>query len=266
MKIHALQTGQVEVKQAFLHARSGLRRRLDLFRPGVWVGPLPIHAWLIEHGTQRILVDTGEHADPKDTPFARHRVEPEDELPGALRAVGFAPEDVTTAVVTHLHPDHYDGAAHLTVPVLVTETEWAEATSFRGRLLQSLTGAPLPPGAEFEPIALDDGPFGAFATSRRLTPDDRVILVATPGHTRGHTSVVAVDDDGRHVLLAGDATDTREQLYARRADAISPDPEIQRQTIDRIVSHAREHPTVYLPSHDPESAARLAANLTLQAG
>jgi len=66
-------------------------------------------------------------------------------------------------------------------------------------------------------------------------------------------------------VLAGDATDTREQLHARRADAISSDPDIQRQPIDRIVSHAREHPTVYLPSHDRESAARLAANLTLQA-
>jgi glyoxylase-like metal-dependent hydrolase (beta-lactamase superfamily II) len=30
-------------------------------------------------------------------------------------------------------------------------------------------------------------------------------------------------------------------------------------TIDRILAHARERPTVYLPSHDPESAARLAA-------
>jgi hypothetical protein len=34
-------------------------------------------------------------------------------------------------------------------------------------------------------------------------------------------------------------------------------------TIDRILEHAREHPTVYLPSHDPEAARRLAAGTTL---
>jgi hypothetical protein len=34
-------------------------------------------------------------------------------------------------------------------------------------------------------------------------------------------------------------------------------------TIDTILAHAREHPTVYLPSHDPESASRLAAGATL---
>ena len=30
-----------------------------------------------------------------------------------------------------------------------------------------------------------------------------------------------------------------------------------------ILAHASEHPTVYLPSHDPESAARLAARTTV---
>jgi glyoxylase-like metal-dependent hydrolase (beta-lactamase superfamily II) len=75
--------------------------------------------------------------------------------------------------------------------------------------------------------------------------------------------VVCVDDEGRHVLLAGDATDTVEQLHSRRHDAIGPKPAVSVATIDRILEHAREHPTVYLPSHDPEAARRLAAGTTL---
>jgi glyoxylase-like metal-dependent hydrolase (beta-lactamase superfamily II) len=263
MRIHALQTGQVALKDAFLNPRAGRRRRLDLLLPGRWAGHFPIHAWLIEHDRQRILVDTGETAGVRDAPWARHQVTPEDELPHALDAIGMTPGDVTTAVVTHLHPDHYDGAVHLTVPVLVGEAEWAEARSPRGRLLQKLTGAPLPPAVDFRPVALDQGPFGAFAASRRLTDDGRVAMISTPGHTRGHLSIVAVDDNDRHVLLAGDATDTLEQLHARRPDAIAPDPDVQRQTIDRILTHASEHPTVYLPTHDPESVARLSARTAL---
>jgi transposase len=65
--------------------------------------------------------------DVKDAPLARHGVMPEDELPLALGAVGLACEDVTTAVVTHLHPDHFHGAVHLTTSVLVNEAEWADA-------------------------------------------------------------------------------------------------------------------------------------------
>lgn len=121
---------------------------------------------------------------------------------------------------------------------MVNEAEWSDATSFRGRVIQRLTGLPLPGGIDFRPVAPDDGPFGAFAASRRLTTDGRVLLISTPGHTRGHASVIAVDDDGRHILLAGDATDTLERLHARRADAITPDPDVQVQTIDRILAHA----------------------------
>ena len=263
MRIHPLLLGHVVLKQSFLHPRPGRRRRLDLLLPGPWSQPMPIGAWLIEHGDERILIDMGETASVKDAPFARHTVTPEDELPLALRAVGLACRDVTTAVVTHLHPDHFHGAAHLTTSVVVNEAEWADATSLRGRVVQRLTGVPLPGAIDFRPLALHDGPFGAFASSRRLTGDGRVLLVSTPGHTRGHASVIAIDDNRRHVLLAGDTTDTLEQLHARRPDAITSDPDIQVHTIDRILAHAAEHPTIYLPTHDPDAVARLARGTTL---
>lgn len=263
MKIHALQTGHVVLKQAFLHPRPGLRGRLELFLPGPWADPLPIGQWLIEHDDHRILVDTGETAGIKDLPFARHLITPENELPHALRLIDMNPEEVTTAIVTHMHPDHYDGTVHLTGPVLVAAAEWAEVHSIRGRLGQRLTAAPIPRNVDFRPIDLDQGPFGAFAASRRLTADGCVIAVSTPGHTVGHLSIVAIDDEGRHVLLAGDATDSLEQLMARRPDAVAPKPEVQQQTIDRILAHGQQHPTVYLPSHDAESLARLTASITL---
>jgi glyoxylase-like metal-dependent hydrolase (beta-lactamase superfamily II) len=75
--------------------------------------------------------------------------------------------------------------------------------------------------------------------------------------------VLCVDDDGSHVLLAGDTTDTLAQLRERRGDAVSPKPKVTIETIDRILAHGAQHPLVYLPSHDPESAARLASGTTL---
>jgi N-acyl homoserine lactone hydrolase len=259
VQIQALSTGTVRVKDAFLNARNGPTRQLRLFTPGPFSEPLPIHLWLVEHDGQRILVDTGETAAAHDIPFARFDVPAGHELPGALATVDLTVGDIDQVVLTHMHGDHMDGAVHIPRPVLVHDAELAFARSLSSRFFQRVLRQPIPAGADFTALALDGGPFGAFAASRALTDDGRVVAIATPGHTPGHISVICIDDDGRHVLLAGDATDTLEQLRARRPDAIGPKPKVHVQTLDRILAHGREHPTVYLPSHDPQSAARLAA-------
>jgi N-acyl homoserine lactone hydrolase len=263
VRIHALTTGTVRVKHAFLYAKSGPRRQLDLFLPGPWSGPLPIHCWAIEHAGRLLLVDTGETAAARNIPFARFDVRPEQELPGALAGAGLALEDVATVVLTHMHGDHMDGGVHLSVPVLVHERELEFSRSRAARIAQRLFRQPVPAGVDFQPLALDDGPFGAFAESRPLSDDGRIRAVATPGHTPGHISILCVDDEGRHILIAGDATDTLEQLRARRPDAVGPKPAVSVATLDAILAHGREQPTVYLPTHDPESMARLEAGTTL---
>ena len=63
MQIHALKTGTVRVKRAFLFPSAGPRRQLDLFLPGPWSEPLPIHCWAIEHDGRVLLVDTRRDRD-----------------------------------------------------------------------------------------------------------------------------------------------------------------------------------------------------------
>jgi N-acyl homoserine lactone hydrolase len=263
MKIHALQTGTVRVKQSFLFPSHGPRRQLDLFMPGAWSDPLPIHCWAIEHDGLLRLVDTGETAAARDVPFARMDVRPGQELPAAMAAVGLQLKDVSEVVLTHAHGDHIDGLVHVRERVLSNEVELRYLASPFSRLMRRVLRQPLP--AEFAPegFALDDGPFGGFQRSRLLSEDGRIVAVDTPGHTPGHVSVICVDDQGRHVMLAGDATDTLEQLHALRADAIAPDQKVHVATLRTILAHCARHPTIYLPSHDPESAARLAGAVTV---
>lgn len=256
MKIHALQTGAVRLKDSFLHPRPGRRRQLALFLPGAWSEPMPIHCWAIEHGGKLLLVDTGEVAAVRDVPFARFEVSVEHELPAALAAVGLSLQDVSEVVLTHHHGDHADGLVHISAPVLVNEVELEFTATAMSRVMRRVLRQPLPPGFASAPFALNDGPFGAFSRSHALSDDGRIVAVATPGHTPGHVSVICVDDEERHVMLAGDATDSLEQLHARRADAIGPDPQVHVATLETILAHCAEHPTVFLPSHDPESAAR----------
>jgi glyoxylase-like metal-dependent hydrolase (beta-lactamase superfamily II) len=266
MKIHALTTGAVRVKHSFLFPSAGRRRQLDLVTQGPFSDPLPIHCWAIEHEGVLRLVDTGETAAARDVPFARMEVEPDQELPAAMAAAGLALDDVAEVVLTHAHGDHIDGLVHVRGRVLINEAELRAVRSPMGRVMRRVLRQPLPPGFAPEPYALDDGPFGAFARSRRLSDDGRIVIVDTAGHTAGHVSVICIDDSGRHVLLAGDATDSLEQLHARRADAVAPDTEVHIATLETILAHCAEHPTVYLPSHDLGSAERLWASETVDAG
>jgi N-acyl homoserine lactone hydrolase len=266
MQIHAMSTGTVQLRQAFLYARPGVRRQLALFSGGPWVpDQFPIHCWVVEHDGRRILVDTGEVAAVKNIPFARFKVAPDDELPGALSGVGLTVDDIDTVVLTHMHGDHMDGAVHVKRPIMVHDPDFAFTKTAMARFMQRVLKQPVPEGIDWQTYTLDDGPFGGFASSKKLTDDGRVMIVSTPGHTVGHVSVICVDDEGRHVMLAGDTTDSLEQLLARRPDAVSPKASVTVATIDRILAHGREHPTVYLPSHDPDSVARLQSGETLHA-
>ena len=265
MKIHALTTGAVRVKHSFLFPSPGPRRQLDLFMPGPFSDPLPIHCWAIEHEGVLRLVDTGETTAARNVPFARPEVTREQELPAAMAAAGLSLDDVSEVVITHAHGDHIDGLVHVRGRVLINETELRFLSSPMPRVMRRILRQPLPPGFTPEPFVLDDGPFGAFPRSRALSDDGRIVAVETPGHTPGHVSVICLDDTGRHVMLAGDATDTLEQLHARRADAVAPDVRVHIATLDTILAHCAQHPTVYLPSHDPESAARFAAATTVRA-
>lgn len=263
MKIHALTTGAVRLKHAFLFPSPGRRRQLDLFLPGPWSEPVPIHCWAIEHEGRLTLVDTGETAAVRNVPFARFEVKREQELPAALAAAGVSLDDVSQVVLTHHHGDHVDGLVHVRAPVRINEAELRFVASPFTRVMRRVLRQPLPRGFAPEPFTFEDGPFGAFQRSRALSEDGRIVAVGTPGHTPGHVSVICVDDSGRHVMLAGDVTDTLEQLRSRRADAVGPDPKVHVATLEQILSHCAEHPTIYLPSHDPESVSRLAGATTV---
>lgn len=265
MKIHALRTGSVRVKRSFLFPKSGVRRQLALFLPDSWSDPLPIHCWAIEHGERLLLIDSGESAAARNIPFARFEVTREQELPAAMSEAGLSCADISEVVLTHHHGDHVDGLVHVHSPVMINALELKYLRAPFSSVMRRVLRQPLPPGFAPQSFMLTDGPFGAFAHSRNLSEDRRIVAVDTPGHTPGHISVICVDDDARHVMLAGDATDTLEQLHSLRSDAVAPDPAAHVATLKRILAHCASHPTVYLPSHDPESGHRLAGAVTVEA-
>jgi glyoxylase-like metal-dependent hydrolase (beta-lactamase superfamily II) len=270
MKLHAIQTGSVRIKTAQVEGRGrGGRRRLGIVTDRNWTGWLPTYAWVIDHPEGVIVVDTGQGTHLLETGKSLHpymrwevafRIERDQEIGPQLRALGIGPRDVKRVVLTHLHIDHDGGLAHFPqTEILVSRGELHTASGWMGRVRGYLPNR-WPSWFDPVPLDLDSGAnaaFGPFAASTRLTKAGDVVAVATPGHTANHVSVL-VEDQGTTYFLAGDTSYDERLMLAGRIDGVSADDEVAGATLGAIRQLTRDRPTVYLPTHDPESAARLA--------
>ena len=271
MRIHAIQTGRVQIKMSQIDGRGhGLRRKLAPFTDPVWSPWLPTYAWAIEHRDGVILVDTGSSTKlrelPRWHPYFRYAVrfdiDDEQEVGPQLRILGIGPRDVRRVVMTHLHIDHDAGLDFFPhSQVLATPNEVRRASGLAGRLRGYLPQR-WPSSFDPAPLVLADEPYGPFARSRRLTARGDVIAVPTPGHTPDHVSVIVEDGDAA-IFLAGDASYSEENMLAGRIDGVSGDEHAASTTLRTIREFAAQRPTIYLPTHDPASAQRLARRETV---
>jgi N-acyl homoserine lactone hydrolase len=274
MKIHAIQTGTVALTTSWREGVGhGRRRLLNTLLDREWTEPLPIYAFAIEHPEGVIVVDTGETARvaepgyfPRWSPFFRfavhERVEPDEEIGSQLERLDVRPSDVRWVVMTHLHTDHAGGLHHFPDnEIVVSRTETDYAAGVRGRL-RGYVNKPWPEW--FDPTLVDLPPveLGPFPASLRLTEAGDVTLVPVPGHTPGQLAVI-VEDGDHSIFLAGDSSYTQAAMLRGALDGVGADEDAERLTHERIRAYAASTPTVYLPSHDPETAVRLAERRTV---
>jgi N-acyl homoserine lactone hydrolase len=273
MRIHAIQTGRVRIKRAQIEGRGhGLWRQLQPILSPEWADWSPTYVWAIEHPEGVIVVDTGAATHLKSLPrwhpffqlSARFEIEPEQEAGPQLRGLGIGPRDVKTVVLTHLHIDHDGGLAHFPHSrILVSGDELARTAGIAGAIQGYLPGR-WPTWFDPEPLAWEALPYGPFARSVRLTNAGDVVAIPTPGHTPSHVSVIVRDGD-ELIMLAGDASYLERTMLSGAIDGISPDEAVAQVTLTNIRKLCAKHPTIYLPTHDPQAAERLDARRSVPA-
>jgi glyoxylase-like metal-dependent hydrolase (beta-lactamase superfamily II) len=195
--------------------------------------PFPVHAWLVRHPDGPILVDTGIGVGhPLIDEWYRPRVTA---IGDALDAVGADVRDIGAVVLSHLHFDHCGQQAAVGAPVYVQAAEHDAARA---------AGYTVPDWAAIPPDRL------------RLVEGDEEIaegirLLATPGHTPGHQSVV-IEAGGDRVVLAAQCAFTAAELRSGIPAASNLHDETweerARHSLGRIRSLA---PVTCHLSHDP---------------
>jgi N-acyl homoserine lactone hydrolase len=271
INIHAVQTGIVEIKTAHrIRKPGGLIR---VFTDSRWTEWLPIYTWVIDHPEGIIVVDAGETSKSSDPNYYPHwhpyyrgslrmNVRPEDEIGPQLTNMGITQKDIKTLVLTHFHTDHAGGLHHFPdTEILVSGTDHRLASGFGGKLRGYLPNR-WPEWFSPKPVAYEPERFGPFEQSYKVTQAGDVLIVPTPGHTPGHISVVVNTEDVTF-FLAGDTSYSQSLLITRTLDGVSPRASVALDTMDRILGLANFRPLVYLPTHDPESVARLTEKRTL---
>jgi N-acyl homoserine lactone hydrolase len=223
-----LLTGERLVMPRFLARPSGplpTLRGLGLLTPRsrwTWV---PVACFLTEHPTAGpILVDTGlppGAARDVGATLGRRaalvcdiRMDDGWEVTERLAARGLDPLGVRLVVMTHLHPDNAGAIAQLPQATFVVDGhEWAAAAA--GGLMRAYRRALFDHALDWRTVDFDSprgvDSFASFGRTIDLLGDGSVRLVSTPGHTRGHLSVLLRLRSGRELLLTGDAA------YARRS-------------------------------------------------
>ena len=260
MKISGLTTGTLQLKPTFLEgspAHGGpLGLILALRRDPAFTPPLPMWAWVVETGKERILIDAGGRPGiGGGVTGTRFQIEPEQDLVAELARHGLRPKDIDRVLMTHLHGDHVGGlAAFDSQRIWVARAEWAPVARFPGRLMRPLV-APVPPGLAPQLFDFDGPPMLGFPASWPVTGDGSIVALPTAGHSTGHTSYLVRRNEG-DVSLAGDVTYDLPALEARRFQGFIADVTAHRETLDRVLSLVRSG-VAYLPSHDPASPGRL---------
>ncbi|MEL6701602.1 MAG: MBL fold metallo-hydrolase, partial [Pseudomonadota bacterium] len=120
-------------------------------------------------------------------------------LEGRLVAAGFAPEDITVVVLTHMHPDHIGGMAADGAEVFTNAAYIAGAQEYNfwsgmeaGNRVGDMVAANVTPFAEKMTFVEDGG---------EVRPGIRAM--AAFGHTPGHM-VYMIESGGDQLLLTAD--------------------------------------------------------------
>jgi N-acyl homoserine lactone hydrolase len=226
-----------------LNCGEGVAGDISRWSPGVNVGkPMDFvdNCYLIKHAQGWLLWDTGvsdaiaampEGQAPSD-PRATHWRRPKT-LASQLDQLAVKPSDIKFLAISHTHPDHIGNVGLFPTSRLLVqkaEYEWPSPLGV-GRFKAE------------HPVTKLEGDHDVFA-------DGSVTIVATPGHTPGHQSLLVKLPKTGAVLLSGDAVHFKDNWDNRRVPSLNIDKDKTTASMERIADILAKEKAQLWINHD----------------
>jgi N-acyl homoserine lactone hydrolase len=218
---------------------------IDISRwsPGVNVGkPMDMseNCYLLHHTQGWLLWDTGvtdaiatmpdgqAPADPRATHWRRPKT-----LASQLDQLAIKPAEIRYLAISHTHPDHIGNVELFPQAMLLVqkaEYEWPNPLGV-GRFKPE------------HPVTKLEGDYDIFG-------DGSVIIIATPGHTPGHQSLLVKLPKTGAVVLSGDVVHFKSNWENRRVPSINTDKDKTLASMQRIADVLEKEKAQLWINHD----------------
>jgi len=230
-------------KLYIINCGEGVAGDISRWSPGVNVGKsmdFVDNCYLIHHTQGWLLWDTGitdaiaakpdgeAPVDPRMTHWRRPKT-----LASQLEMLGVKPADIKYVAVSHTHPDHIGNVEMFPQTMLLVqkaEYEWPSPLGV-GRFKPE------------HPVTKLEGDYDVFG-------DGSVTLLATPGHTPGHQSLLLKLPNTGAIVLSGDAVHFKSNWDIRRVPSGNTDKDKTLASMQRIADIlAKENAQLWI-NHD----------------
>jgi glyoxylase-like metal-dependent hydrolase (beta-lactamase superfamily II) len=224
---------------------SDVGRFSDTFAHNGLIVPLVFSCYLVRHGDDYMLWDTG-HA------MSAGAVAPKVSIVDQLAQLGVKPEQVRFVGISHYHPDHTGQVGSFPqATLLIGKGDWDVLTSAK----PPANANPAPfahwigGGGKLEPVPLDKDVFA----------DGTVTMLATPGHTPGHHSLLVRLPQLGNVLITGDLAHFHENYDSNGVPPFNTGRADTLASLDRFKKIAASLKATVIIQHDGRDVAKLPA-------
>src|SRR5580698_1801506 len=199
--------------------------------------------YLIKHGDEYMMWDTG-HA------MTMPNVAPKVSLVDQLAKINVTPDQIKYVGISHYHADHTGQVASFPkATLLIGAKEWDAISA--PKPAEGVNYKPfeswIKGDSKVEPQALDKDVFG----------DGSVIMLRTPGHTPGHSSLLVKLEQLGPVILSGDAVHFRENYDSDGVPAFNNDRAQTVASIERIKKILANLKGTLIIQHDVRDVSKL---------
>ena len=258
IKLCIFHTGKVRVDRAIpLHERNPLAVT-GFFRSKAKQMVLPVSSYLIVHPRGNVLIDAGwdtryAHERPKQLFGMVDRISApiiaENEgIDSKLAAIGIHPGGIDNVFISHMDFDHVSGLRLIkdAKDIRCSEEEWIACSRFSLRYIDTWTGICNVGTFAFQPSGI--GPVGR---SYDVFGDGTLLLIHTPGHSRGLFSVM-LRGRNKYIVLGNDAAYLPESFSEHKIPGFTINNQLAEKSLDWLIQCKNDPAcTGVFVNHDP---------------